>query len=149
MKFEDFEIKHENNNTVTFLDEEGNEELYQIIFTLESEKHHKCYAIFSKIADIEAADDDEQIQVGAAEIIIDGEGNQSLVPISTDEEWEIVEQGLAAFDEQFDELFDECDCDDCHCDDCEHNHCYVDDNNNEVCECDGHCKCHHHHEDEE
>lgn len=147
MKFEDFEIKHEINNTITFVDKEGNEVLCQIIFTIESEKLNKYYAVFSKISDIEAAEDDEQIQVGAAEIVTAEDGSKSLEPVETDEEWEIIEQGLAAFDEQFDELYDGCDCEECHCDDCEHNHCYVDDRNNEVCECDGHCDCHHH-EDE-
>lgn len=143
MKFEDFEIKHQNNNTVTFIDEEGNEELYQIIFTLESDKLKKIYAIFTKVSEVESADDDEQINVGAAEVIIDENNTGNLVPIETDEEWEIVEQGLAEFDRQFEELDDEC-----HCDDCEHHHCYVDDNNSEICECDGDCECHHHHKEE-
>ena len=139
MKFEDFEIKHQNNNTVTFIDEEGNEELYQIIFTIESEKLNKRYAVFTKVADVESADDDEQINVGAAEIIIDKDNMGNLVPIETEEEWQIVEMGLAEFDKQFEELEDECDC----CD-CDHHHCYVDEKNSEICECDGDCDCHHH-----
>ena len=41
---------------------------------------------------------------------------------------------------------DECGCEECNCDECNHNHCYVDDNNKEICECDGDCECHHHNE---
>ncbi len=144
MKFEDFEIKHQNNNNVTFVDEEGNEELYQIIFTIESEKLNKRYAVFTKVSDVEAASDDEQINVGAAEIIIDENNTGNLVPIETEEEWEIVEQGLAEFDRQFEEEFDEC-----NCEECDHHHCYVDDQDSEICECDGDCQCHHHHHNEE
>ena len=145
MKFEDFEIFHQNNYNVTFVTEDGVEELYQIIFTIESEKLNKKYAVFTKVSDLEASDGDDQISVGAAEIVLDENNVNNLVPIETDEEWEIVEQGLAEFDRQFEEVED----DECHCEECDHHHCYVDDQKSEVCECDGECDCHHHHHNEE
>mgnify|MGYP003571307116 CR=1 FL=1 len=138
MKFEDFEIKHENDNTVTFVDEAGNEELYQIIFTLESKVSDKKYAIFVKLADIQSSDDD-QIDVGAAEIKIDDKGNARLEQIETDEEWEIVQQGIQKFDEEFEEIDFE-DEEDSLCKNCDHKQCYLDEKNSEICECDGNCK---------
>ena len=146
MKFEDFQIVYQKDVNVNFIDDEGNEELYQIIFTIESEALKKRYAVFVKVADINAEDaEDDQLPVGAAEIIVDEEGKNSLIPIETDEEWEIIEQGLAKFDEEFEQIHDDCENGECDCEECEHHQCYVDEHNNEICECDG--ECHHHHKE--
>lgn len=143
MKIDDFEIVHENDNIVTFTDENGNEELYQIIFTLESVELNKRYAVFTKVFDLEAASDDDDIDVGAAEII-DGDGAPSLIPIETEEEWQLITDGLMKFDQEFDQEYDEEDEteaeSDYNCEKCDHKYCHVDEKNNEVCECDGDCQ---------
>ncbi len=154
MDYKDFELVAEHDNYLTITNEEGNEELFQIIFSIKSEKLGKTYVIFSRVSDIEQSlseDGDEQIEVGAAEYVVDEEGNGDLIRIETEEEWAIIEQGLQEFDECFEELEDECGCG------CGHDHCHCDEHGHEVCECEceceeddneheHHCCCKHHNE---
>ena len=53
MKYKNFELKNDQDSFLTLVDEEGNEELCQIIFTFESEELGKKYVIFSRVSDIE------------------------------------------------------------------------------------------------
>ena len=46
MKYKNFELNSENDSFLTLVDEEGNEELCQIIFTFESEELNRKYVIF-------------------------------------------------------------------------------------------------------
>lgn len=136
MDYKDFVLVPQHENYITIANEEGTEELFQIIFSIESEKLNKYYVVFSKVSDIEQSyseDGDDQVEVGAAELVLDAEGNGELVKIETEEEWLIVEQGLQEFDENFEELMEEHHECHCHCD--EHNHEYCD------CDCDGECDC--------
>ena len=145
MKYKNFELKNDQDSFLTLVDEEGNEELCQIIFTFESEELGKKYVIFSRVSDIEKyysseEDEDEKIEVGAARYVEGEEGTGELLEIETDEEWELIEEALECFDNEMSDheqcgcgcghhgeycCDDDCDCDcDCDCDDeGEEEHC--------------------------
>ena len=100
MDYKDFVLVPQHENYITIANEEGTEELFQIIFSIESEKLNKYYVVFSKVSDIEQSyseDGDDQVEVGAAELVIDAEGNGELIKIETEEEWELAEEVLQSF----------------------------------------------------
>lgn len=122
----------ENERRLTFIDEEGNEILCEILFTFESKEFNKNYVLFYPV---NGAEDEDDIEVMAASYLPGEEGNGELFPIETDEEWEMIEDVL----EQFEEAEDGCGCgceDDCDDEDCE---CEEED------EEDHHCGCGHKH----
>lgn len=134
MKYKNFELNSENDSFLTLVDEEGNEELCQIIFTFESEELNRKYVIFSRVSDIERyysseESDDDKIEVGAARYIKGEDGTGELVEIETDEEWELIEEALAELDSQED---DHCGCG------CGHHHEYC---CGDECDCEGDCDC--------
>lgn len=121
----------ENERRLTFIDEEGNEILCEILFTFESKEFNKNYVLFYPV---NGAEDEDDIEVMAASFIPGEEGNGELFPIETDEEWEMIEDVL----EQFEEAEDGCGCgceDDCDDEDCE---CEEEDEED-------HCGCGHKH----
>ena len=106
---------------LTIIDEEGNEVLCQILFTFESEEFKKNYVLFYPLDDSE---DEENVTVMAASYVEGENGIGELQEIETDEEWDLIEDVLGQYEEQF-ESEDECEyCegDDCDCD-CEDDHC--------------------------
>lgn len=118
----------EKENTLTLVDEKGNETLCEILFTFHSETFNKDYVVFAVPGDEES----EEQEVSAASYV-EKDGNVGdLHEIETDEEWAEVEEMLGSF------LDEECDCDECHCEDCDCEDC----NGEHEC-CDGEC-CHHH-----
>lgn len=112
---------------LTVIDAEGNEKLCQILFTLDSEEFNKKYVVFYPIEDLNN-DDSEQISLMAAIYTEGTDGNGELSEIETDEEWKMIEDAVADYEEQ---MGDECDCDEC-----EHDHEHED-----------HCCCCQHHEE--
>lgn len=138
MKYKNFELKTDEDSFLTLVDDEGNEELCQIIFTFEAEELGKKYVIFSRVSDIEkyySTDDcdDEKIEVGAARYIEGENGTGELVEIETEEEWELIEEALGQFDSEIEE-HEHCGCG------CGHHHEYCCDDECE-CDCDGDCEC--------
>lgn len=83
----------------TVIDENGNESLCEILLTFHSDTFNKNYVIYS----IPGQNDEDEIEVSAAcyQETSDEEGD--LMPIETDEEWELIEQVLADFEENQDE----------------------------------------------
>lgn len=83
----------------TVVDENGNETLCEIIFTFHSDEYNKDYVIYT----MPGTEDEDGIEVSAAayEETADGEG--LLSAIETDAEWELVEEMLAAFDDENEE----------------------------------------------
>lgn len=117
-----------NENKLTFINEEGQEVLCTVLFTFTSDEFGKDYVVF--YADSE--DDEEQVELMAASYTLNEDGTvKELSEITTDEEWELVEEVLEEFDSQ-------CECD---CEECNHEDCDCED---EECSCG--CGCHHHHE---
>lgn len=118
---------------LTVIDNEGNEKLCQILFTLDSEEFNKKYVVFYPIESLEGDDTDEKISLMAAVYTEGEDGTGELAEVETDEEWAMLEDAVADYEEQMDECG-------CHCEgdcDCE----------NDDCGCEDHgCKCHHHEE---
>lgn len=79
---------------VTIIDEEGNEELYQILFTFDSEDFGKSYVFLYPAGTSE--DEEVEIQAYAFTQNENGDGG-NLLPIETEAEWDMVEEVLATF----------------------------------------------------
>lgn len=79
---------------ITILDEEGNESLYEILFTFDSEDFKKSYVLVYPAGTIE----DEDVELQAYSFTESEEGSAgALQPIETDEEWDMVEEVLNTF----------------------------------------------------
>ncbi|MBS4762416.1 DUF1292 domain-containing protein [Carnobacteriaceae bacterium zg-ZUI252] len=90
----DHDHNHEEEQFVTIIDEDGNEELYQILFTFDSEDFGKSYVLLYPAGTSE--DDDVEIQAYAFKENEEG-GAGDLLPIETEEEWDMVEEVLNTF----------------------------------------------------
>lgn len=90
---ESHEAGHEGHEHITIIDEEGNEVLHEVLFTFESEDFGKSYVIVypAGIAD------EEDIELQAFSYIESGDGEGELLPIETEEEWDMVEEVLNTF----------------------------------------------------
>jgi uncharacterized protein YrzB (UPF0473 family) len=125
-------MEKENNNRLTFIDENGDEILCEILFTFESEEFKKNYVLFYPVGS-----DEEKVEVMAASYVNGESGEGELSAVETDEEWDMIEKVLQQFDEEH--AHDHCHCEDDDCE-CEDDDCDCD----EECEEDehGHCCCH-------
>lgn len=79
---------------ITILDEEGNESLYEILFTFESEEYNKNYVLVFPAGTIE--DEDVELQAYSYEETADGQSG-ALQPIETEAEWDMIEEVLNTF----------------------------------------------------
>ena len=94
-------------NKLTFIDENGNEVLCEILFTFHSDEFNKDYVLFYP----EGEEDEEgKINVMAASYTENENGEGELFEITEDAEWKLIEEILADFENE------ECDCD---CDECD------------------------------
>jgi uncharacterized protein YrzB (UPF0473 family) len=81
---------------ITVIDEEGNEQLCEVLFTFESDKFGKSYVLYYPIGATE--DDDEEIEIHASSFIPNEDGEEGeLQPIETEEEWDMIEEMLNTF----------------------------------------------------
>lgn len=85
----------EKERQLTFIDEDGNEILCEILFTFESKEFNKNYVLFYPVS---GSEDEDDIEVMAASYIPNENGDGELMPIETDEEWELIEDVLSQFD---------------------------------------------------
>ena len=85
---------HDHHEHITIVDENGNEALYEILFTFESEDYGKNYVILYPAGAI----DDEDVELQAYSFT-EGEDGQSgeLLPIEDEKEWDMVEEVLNTF----------------------------------------------------
>lgn len=83
-------------NNITVVDESGNEQLCEVLFTFDSEEFGKSYVLYYPMG----ADDseDEEIEIHASSFV-PTEDNQDgeLMPIETDAEWDMIEEMLETF----------------------------------------------------
>ena len=90
-------------NQITVIDENGNEQVYEILYTFESDDFGKSYVLYY----LPGADEGEdgEIEIQASAFVPGADGNDgNLLPIETDEEWDMIEEVLNTFlDEQEDE----------------------------------------------
>ena len=75
-------------NTMFVTDESGNEKEMEILFTFEDEEKGRNYVVFA-----DPEDEGEEVFASA----YDDEGN--LMPVETDEEWQMIEEVIGAFQE--------------------------------------------------
>ncbi len=87
-------------NNITVVDEDGNEQLCEVLFTFDSEEFGKSYVLYYPVGAEENDEDDIEIHASAFTPKEDGEDGE-LMPIETDEEWDMIEEMLNTFlDEQ-------------------------------------------------
>ncbi|EUJ51619.1 DUF1292 domain-containing protein [Paenilisteria rocourtiae] len=88
---ENHEHDHEH---ITVVDENGNEELYAVLFSFNSDEFEKSYVLYYP----ESAEDEEEIELQASSFIENEDGTQGeLKPVETEEEWDMIEEVLATF----------------------------------------------------
>ncbi|MBN6887796.1 uncharacterized protein YrzB (UPF0473 family) [Cytobacillus horneckiae] len=89
-------------NNITVVDEEGNEQLCEVLFTFDSEQFGKSYVLYYPIGADE--NDEEEIEIHASAFVpSDDDKDGELKPIETDEEWDLIEEMLNTFLEENDE----------------------------------------------
>lgn len=94
-----------NENQITLINESGEEQLADILFTFFSEETNKNYVVFSYAGSSE--DEDEQVEVFAASYENQDDLNGQLYPVETDEEWELIEEALENYAEESEEYLTE------------------------------------------
>ena len=91
--------KHEHKNEdefITLVDPEGNEELYEILLTFESDEFEKSYVLVYPAGKA----DDEEVDIFAFAYDNSDEGLEGqLIEIESEEEWDMIEEVLGAFTE--------------------------------------------------
>ncbi|TQR19241.1 DUF1292 domain-containing protein [Psychrobacillus vulpis] len=81
---------------ITVVDENGNEQLCNVLFTFESEEFGKSYVLYYPIGAEE--DENEEIEIHASSFSPNENGEDGdLLPIESDEEWEMIEEMLNTF----------------------------------------------------
>lgn len=92
---------------ITVVDEQGNEQLCNVLFTFESEEFGKSYVLYYPIGAEE--DENEEIEIHASSFSPNENGEDGeLLPIETEEEWEMIEEMLNTFlDEEEEDEEDE------------------------------------------
>lgn len=81
---------------ITLIDDQGNEELYEILFTFHSDDYDKSYVLLYSAA----VGDDEDIEVQAFSYDADDAGDvtsSDLHEIESDDEWDMVQGVLNTF----------------------------------------------------
>ncbi|MFS0780816.1 DUF1292 domain-containing protein [Bacillus sp. 1P06AnD] len=87
-----------NEEQITIVDEQGNEQLCQILFSFPSEEFNKSYVLYYPIGE---EDENGEILVHASAFIPSDEENEGeLMPIETEEEWDLVEEMYNTFVEE-------------------------------------------------
>lgn len=90
----DHHHEHPENEYITIVDEEGNESLYEILFTFDSDDFGKSYVLVYPAG----SSDDEDIELQAFSFVEQEDGTSgSLDPIETDAEWDMIEEVLNTF----------------------------------------------------
>lgn len=90
-------MMEENKNTITIMGEDNKEITCEVLFTFDSEQTHKSYIAYTD----NTTDESGSVKVYAS--IYDPTGaDKSLKPITTEEEWTIIENILASVQEKID-----------------------------------------------
>ena len=96
------EHDHEEQRHITIVDENGNEQLCEVIHTFDSEEFGKSYVLYSLVGAEE--DDEGQIEIFASAFTPSENGEDGeLEPIETEAEWDLIEEVLNQLEDQFDD----------------------------------------------
>ncbi|TCP32287.1 uncharacterized protein YrzB (UPF0473 family) [Scopulibacillus darangshiensis] len=77
-------------------DENGEEHLFDILFTFDVDDTDKSYMVVKPV-ESEETDDDEEMEEVFGFRFEDSDGEFSLYPIETDQEWDMVEEMFNTF----------------------------------------------------
>ncbi|MBM7620377.1 DUF1292 domain-containing protein [Bacillus haimaensis] len=81
---------------ITVVDEDGNEQLCEVLFTFESEEFGKSYVLYYPVG--AENDDEDDIEIHASSFVPNEENEEGeLQPVETDEEWDMIEEMLNTF----------------------------------------------------
>lgn len=96
------DIVENGENQITVIDENGDEQLCEILFTFDSDEFDKSYVLYYPVGAEE--DENEEIEIMASSYV-PSEDNEhgDLKPIETEEEWDMIEEMLNTFLSQEDE----------------------------------------------
>jgi len=95
------EHDHEHRH-ITIVDEDGNEQLCEVIHTFDSEEFGKSYVLYSLIGVEE--DEEGQIEIFASAFTPSENGEDGeLEPIETEAEWDLIEDVLNQLEDQLEE----------------------------------------------
>ncbi|WP_125607685.1 DUF1292 domain-containing protein [Lapidilactobacillus bayanensis] len=92
----DFSDLEDEQRQITLVDEDGNEELYEILFTFDSEDFNRSYVLLIPAG----AQEDEQVDIYPFAYAPDENGDATsgdLQPIEDDAEWDMVQGVLDVF----------------------------------------------------
>ncbi|MEC1261377.1 DUF1292 domain-containing protein [Bacillus swezeyi] len=79
---------------ITIVDDKGNEQLCEVLFTFDSDKFDKSYVLYYPIE----SQDEEEIEIHASSFQPNENGEDGeLMPIETEEEWDMIEETLNTF----------------------------------------------------
>jgi len=92
------DAKKDKEGTFTIIDEQGNEITYDILFTFDSEETKKSYVVFTD----NSVDESGSIATYASIYDPTGESKE-LQPITTDAEWDLIENLLSQIEEKITE----------------------------------------------
>lgn len=82
-------------NSFTMIDENGNEIVYDVLFTFESEETHKNYIVYTD----NTKDTEGNVEVYAS-IYDPNDPHSKLEAIETDKEWKVIETILETLQEE-------------------------------------------------
>lgn len=86
--------EHDGHEHITIIDEEGNEVLHEVLFTFDSEDFGKSYVLVYPAGIPEG----EEVELQAFSYVEAEDGTEGdLLPIETDEEWDMIEEVLNTF----------------------------------------------------
>lgn len=94
------------NLQLTMVDEEGNEVLYDVILTFDSDEFEQSYLLMVPVEAPEGDDDDEEtVEVLAYAYTKTADGGiENLIPVESDDEWDMIEE---VFNTNFEEVEDD------------------------------------------
>ena len=91
---------------ITIIDENGNEQLGEVLHTFESEQFGKSYVLYSLVGAEE--DDNGEIEIFASSFVPSENGEDGeLTPIETEAEWDLVEEKLQELEQLWEEQDEE------------------------------------------
>lgn len=89
-------MEHGEDKHITVYDEDGNEQLCEVLFTFDSEEFGKSYVLYYPVGQDDDDNDEEEIEILASSFLPADDGGE-LQPIETDEEWDMIEEMLETF----------------------------------------------------
>ena len=95
-------MSEQQQNHITIIDENGTEQLCEVIHTFDSEEFGKSYVLYSLVGAEE--DEDGAVEIFASSFVPAENGEDGeLAPIETEAEWDMIEDVLNAIEDELGE----------------------------------------------